>query len=586
MKVMLAQINTTPGDFENNWHRIKNAIHYGNDDPDVIVFPELTIPGYLSQDLMYHKEFVDKNIEYREKLVQLSLSVNHPYIIVGYIDHNTTGSGKPFRNMAAVIQGGKLIATYQKQLLPFYDVFDEGRYFEPGKEPCVVYMHGHKVGITICEDVWNDKGSDDYNYANNPIETYRKLGVDTIISINSSPYVEGKAWKRIQMAAKSVDRNPIKYFVYVNQIGGQDELVFDGRSFVIRAEGYTTETTLTHVSKNHLADSYETYNLKSYESGLTDNFNTNCYFNQGYAPKLRDMLVLGLRDYVYKTGFEQVVFGSSGGVDSAVVATLAVDALGAENVHAIMMPSKFSSQATESDALLLHQNLGIKQYHAPITHAHKLMLESLNTAAFASAFKSMGYNEVANENIQARIRDVYIMHFSNAFGALPLGTGNKTESAVGYYTHFDMSFGFAPLKDVYKQQIFEMAKADKRIPENIWKKPPSAELAEGQTDEDNLLPYHILDVIVRANIEDHIGTMEMFKKWLKSNNHKDGHLEDSPKTDLSIWCDQESSAQDFERIIKMIARNEYKRRQTCPGVKVTPVAFGIGRRYPIVQRFI
>jgi NAD+ synthase (glutamine-hydrolysing) len=302
------------------------------------------------------------------------------------------------------------------------------------------------------------------------------------------------------------------------------------------------------------------------------------------------MLVLGLRDYVRKSGFKQVVFGSSGGVDSAVVASIAAEAVGSENVHAIMMPSKFSSDHSESDAEALHKNLGIKQYYAPIADPHARMLESLNDRAFKDKVDD-GYNKVADENIQARIRDVYIMHFSNAFNALPLGTGNKTESAVGYYTHFDMSFGFAPLKDVYKQQILELAKEDDQIPENIWRKPPSAELADDQTDEDSLLPYKHLDLIVRANIENYVSDFKGFKKWLKSERLwlEDqvfiSRGEDLPKTEHAEWYEGENAEKAFKKIIKLIAINEFKRRQTCPGVKVTPVAFGVGRRYPIVQRF-
>jgi predicted amidohydrolase len=275
MRVMLAQINTTPGDFRGNFDAINVAICAAQDTedrkkPQLIVFPELTIPGYLSQDLMYHKGFVEMNLAYLQKVVDRSanfMSPHHPYIIVGYIDRNHSGAGKPFRNMAAVIYKGQIIATYAKRLIPYYDVFDEARYFEPGTERCIVEMHGHRVGIAICEDAWNDKGSDNYNYEDNPVEDYRRFGVDTIISINSSPYVKGKAWNRIRMVAKSVDGNPIKHFIYCNQVGGQDELVFDGRSFVVRLR--QGETTLVHVSKVSDKNTHEIYNLDHYESGLT-----------------------------------------------------------------------------------------------------------------------------------------------------------------------------------------------------------------------------------------------------------------------------------------------------------------------------
>ena len=556
MKVCLAQINTTPGDFGGNLVRIKKGICQANSKKaDIAIFPELSIPGYLTQDLMYHPDYVHKNLVALQKIVEYSVNFPELHVVVGYIDKNYKGARKPFRNMAGIINKGTIVATYQKHLLPFYDVFDELRYFEPGTQLCVINIKDRKVGITICEDVWNDKGSDDYNYTVNPLGRYRDFGVNTIISINSSPYIQGKAQQRTSKLLKSSEKGMT--IVYVNQIGGQDELVFDGQSFIAK------NGELIYVSKTIFADSFNIFDL--------DAPNPQPVILKPHS--LYDMLTLGLRDYILKSGFKQVVVGSSGGVDSALVLMLACDAIGPKNVHAIRMPSCYSSDASKGDAFFLHNNLGCHDYLVPIDHMP--MLEMLNTAFK----KSKTYNTIADQNIQARLRDVYIMHFSNAFGVLPLATGNKSESACGYFTHFDMNLGFAPIKDLYKHQIHEIVKADKRCPTNIWKKPPSAELAANQEDESVLLPYEYLDPIVEAHVESYISTFDGFKTWVEDRTGLFGVCP------VKEWLDQEGSEQQYTRIIKLMGKMEFKRRQTCPGVKVTKVAFGIGRRIPIVEKW-
>jgi NAD+ synthetase len=586
VKVCIGQINTTPGDFPGNFEQIKTGLREaGERKADVIVYPELSLCGYLSQDLMYHPTYVKKNLEYLDKVRDFAMAINPELVvIVGYIDRARGDAGKPFANMAAVIRQGKIEDTYQKQLLPFYDVFDEARYFQAGDQLSVFEIEGEKIGITICEDLWNDKDSDDYNYASNPLNQYRAAGVKTIISLNSSPYIQGKLWNRLRLIGESsLDDMTI---IYVNQYGGQDELVFDGQSFIVR------NGDLIYLNQNQPGQMFDLVDTSSQAPILKRIMNEeNRQPVSELACSLREMLVLCLRDYTTKSGFSELVLASSGGVDSAVVCSLAVDAVGAENVHGIRMPSRYSSDHSKSDALQLHQSLGCWDYTVPIEH--QPMVEMLNEQYgehsarldnLVSRRLSEGkYNSIADENIQARLRDLYIMHFSNAFGAMPLSTGNKTESACGYYTHFDMNFSFAPIKDLYKFQVMSLASEDDRIPENIWKKPPSAELSADQFDEDSLLPYAVLDAIVMAHIEDYVSTADDFNDWVSRN---EGICKISSNMNiLNQWLQASHAEKDYGRIIRLMGLMEYKRRQTCPGTKVSKVAFGIGRRIPVVEKW-
>ncbi len=575
MKVCLAQINTTPGDFSGNLEKVQLGVEAASKaHADLVVFPELTLPGYLSQDLIYNPDFIERNLQALQEVVEMSGHCNpNLHIVIGYIGKNT-GIGKPFTNLAGVVNKGSLTHLYQKQLLPFYDVFDELRYFEPGNELTMFNIGSVKVGLAICEDLWNDKGSDDYRYADNPLEKYRAAGVDVLVSINSSPFVHGKCQQRLDhIAPGSIDGPAI---VYVNQCGGQDELVFDGQSFVAK------KGAVHYLCSNIFNDSYDVVEIFDETPATPDEVKTE-------TVSLADLLVLGLRDYVQKSGFSQIVLASSGGVDSAVVCKLACDAVGAENVHAIRMPSIFSSPHSRDDAKLLHENLGCWDYEVPIEH--ESLVQSLNEHFSVHADSANivvrktsagGYSAVADENIQARLRDVYLMHFSNAYGAMPLSTGNKTESGCGYYTHFDMNFSYAPIKDLYKFEVVDLASSDARIPENIWRKPPSAELAVGQTDEESLLPYALLDPIVMSYVEDYVTSFERFRAWVATPVRQKitGNIQT-----LMDWLDREGAVNDYERIVSLIGRMEYKRRQTCPGTKVSKVAFGIGRRIPIVEKW-
>lgn len=586
MKVCLGQINTTPGDFKGNLAAIKRGIDAAvAADCDVVLFPELCIPGYLTQDLIYHPAYIDRNLAALDEICTYSGDAGDKlHIVVGYIARNP-GAGKPFLNCAAVIAGGKVIGRYTKQLLPFYDVFDELRYYEPGDSLLILDIAGRRTGVAICEDLWNDKGSDGYNYANNPMQQYREAGVDIVLSLNSSPYVHGKTWRRLSLIAPGTE--PDLTVVYVNQRGGQDELVFDGQSFVAR------RGDLLHLTRTVHEDSFDVVDIDKASPVVESVYHAgNRAAVLNMSADLYDLLVLCLRDYVVKSGFTQLVLASSGGVDSAVVCKLACDAVGASNVHAIRLPSIYSSRHSHDDAVELHNNLGCWDYEVPIEH--QPMVAMLNEH-FARHSNSPGnlvgevlgsdrYNRVADENIQARLRDVYVMHFSNAFGAMPLSTGNKTESACGYYTHFDMNFSFAPIKDLYKHEVFTLARNAPEIPDNIWQKPPSAELAPGQTDEASLMSYAVLDPIVRAYVEEYISRFNDFGSWAKAQLTQ-GEIISLDSAVLEQWLTGTSAAADFDRMISLMGKMEYKRRQTCPGAKVSKVAFGIGRRIPIVEEW-
>ena len=578
MRICLAQINTTPGDFAGNFDRIEAGIRAAQAGGcDVVVFPELTIPGYLSQDLMYHVQYVQENQRVLADVMRLSAQpgLQDLCIVVGYIERNE-GSGKPFYNAAAVIQAGRQTFNHRKNLLPFYDVFDEQRYFEAGTALTIFPLKGLTVGIAICEDLWNDKGEAGYPARNNPLAQYRAAGVDVLLSLNSSPFVHDKFAQRHAAIAENLGDMTL---VYVNQWGGQDELVFDGQSFVVQ------DQTILYQSQEVTVDEFAVVECAaaSIEAKRAP--------PQSAQVDLYDLLVLSVRDYVQKSGFEQLVLASSGGIDSALVVQIACDAVGPKQVHAVRMPSVWSSSGAGRDAIALHAALGCWDYEVPIAHLE--LVASLNQQfrtqtdpenLVTQVFAADRYSTVADQNIQARLRDLYVMHFSNAFGAMPLSTGNKTESACGYYTHFDMNFSFAPIKDLYKWQVFALARAGGRIPAEIILKPPSAELAPDQTDEASLLPYAILDPLVQAYIEDYVNEFDAFKIWVERVAADDRRVS-MDLTRLRGWLEARGSSTRYQSLIKLIASMEYKRRQTCPGPKVSKVAFGMGRRIPIVKKF-
>lgn len=558
MKVSIEQINTTPCDFKGNLEAIVSGIHNaGAKECDLVVFPELTICGYLCKDLMYDEKFIDKTYESIGVIRDLSKQYPNLHIVIGYVDKNTKGIGKPFWNMASVVNNGFIIARYIKQLLPFYDVFDEGRYFEAGTETTVFSINDVKFGLTICEDLWNDKEQTVINYKENPVKKYRDLDVDCLINISSSPYCKDKPFKRQRMIDEVSTGFPLGV-IYVNQVGGQDELVFDGCSTY---SNFIQTLSCTRGEARYILDS----GASSEGSGVCFEIGegtTHSVESRDVVKHsnlyLKNMLVMGLSDYIKKSGFKSVVIGSSGGIDSALVACLASDAIGAENVHCIMMPSIYSSDHSLTDARELHKNLGCNEYEIPIVHRDTVI--RLNEGLL----KKTDYDKIADQNIQARIRGSYVMWFSNAYGALTLTTGNKTELAIGYATLYgDMCGGYAPISDLYKMEVYDIAKSfySDYIPKTIIDKQPSAELAVGQFDVNDLLPYPLLDAIVEGYIEKNIHTVDKFKK--------------------QYGMDVDKS--EYEKIILKVDQNEFKRRQYAPGTKVSVKAFGVGRRIPIVK---
>ena len=576
MRVCLGQINTTPGDFEGNLGAARKGMRAAVEGGcSLIAFPELSIPGYLSQDLLYQPRYIKRNLDTLKRLCAETESeaFRDLYVVAGYIEPNP-GAGKPFFNAAAIIRNGELVSNYRKQLLPFYDVFDEARYFEPGEDLAVLHIEGRKVGFTICEDLWNDKGEDNYAADRNPYARYREAGVDTLVSINSSPFMQGKPEVRLRRLVGDDEQLTL---VYVNQWGGQDELVFDGQSFV------ADRGQLRYCSNEVERDEFAVVDLGSAPQALP------AADVEVRSARLDQLIVMSLRDYARKSGFSDAVVASSGGVDSALTIALACEALGPTHVHAIRMPSVYSSDHSESDAMALHQALGCWDYEVEIEHLR--LVESLNHSfdrheaadhLVTAAHREGRYNSIADQNVQARLRDVYLMHFSNAYGALPLATGNKTESACGYFTHFDMNLSFAPIIDLYKRQVFDLATAQPVIPRNIVTKRPSAELAPDQFDEDNLLPYAVLDPIVQGYVEEFISDFDAFRGWVQSSNETIS----VDVGELNEWLSGATGKSDYERIITLIGRMEFKRRQTCPGPKLSKVAFGIGRRVPIVKAYI
>ena len=575
MKITYAQINTIPGNFSVNYNQVTDAIQTAvNDRSDILVFPELTLCGYGVKDLMYNPGFVEKNLMFLQATCQSSVGYMG-YIFIGYIDNNLSGAGKPFRNMVAVIHNGVIVARYAKWLLPFYDVFDEGRYYEPGSELCVVKIAGKRVGVLICEDLWNDKGQDDYNHKNNPVARYRELGVDMIVSLNSSPYTKGKPAYREHMLGEIVRsfHDNFEGIVYCNQYGAQDELVFDGNSMFVnnRRNVRLAPPTVPAGAK------YAEGRVVTVDTDHHVNFNTaNHVYDLGGETMHYAMCMLGVFDYARKTGFKGIVLGSSGGIDSAVVIAMGTVIFGKENVHGIRMPSIYNSQSSSDLALELHTNLGCKDYLVPITHMP--LLAHLNDGLKLTGTK---YNDVADENLQSRMRGQVSMHMANALGLLAVGTCNKCEAATGYFTLFgDSANLFNPLIDMLKLEVVDFARflntlTNNAIPQGIITRPPTAELKPDQTDETSLMPYKWLDKVVQLYIENNIITYNVFCETILK--HSVTHYGKGDTNAIEI------TEKEYNRIVGIIERNEFKRRLVSMGPKLTKKSFGTGRRVPVVK---
>ena len=543
MKLALAQFNPTVGDFAGNSARILDFARRAKDrGAQLAVFSELCLCGYLPQDLLERPAFLERC---RSELSCLAKKLPIAAII-GYPGRADDSTGKPISNAAALLFQGHIVFEQHKMLLPTYDVFDESRYFQPAKSQRVFAFGGEQLGITICEDVWNDKNYwANRLYERDPVAELVGQGTTLLINISASPYTLGKRALRLEMlqTMARAHRRPV---VYVNQVGGNDSLVFDGSSLALTADGRVAAQA------------------RSFDEDLVV-FDTPTSTGD-VRPQPADelevaylALVCGARDYVRKCGFQKVIIGLSGGIDSAVVASIAVGALGPENVLGVAMPGPFSSAGALRDARRLAENLRINFLVLPIEEVFRAYRLTLR-AAFE------GHTEdVTEENIQARIRGNFLMALSNKFGSMVLSTGNKSELAVGYCTLYgDMAGGLAVISDVPKTMVYELARYINRgrevIPAETISKPPSAELRPNQTDQDTLPAYDVLDRILKAYIED-----------LRSPQE----IADHYGFPLNL----------VRAIAFRVDRNEYKRQQAAPGLKITSKAFGLGRPFPIAQKF-
>ena len=564
LRLGMAQINTTVGDFAGNTEKIVKSIGEARSlGVDLLTFPELAVCGYPPEDLLFKAQFIAENSKALKTVIEHSSGIT---IVIGFVD-----AGQDIYNAAAIIHDGKLIDVYHKMLLPNYGVFDEKRYFHPGSKCPVYVVAGIGVGVNICEDIWYDSG---------PAAAQAQCGAEVIINISSSPYHFGKGGVREKMLAARASEN-IAVVAYNNLIGGQDELVFDGGSLILDEKGQivvrgkqfaediiVADLDLEPVFRARLHDPRWSITSPSAKimvsampvEGLKPELPKRDVPVSGFPGEVYHALVLGTHDYIGKNGFSKVAIGLSGGVDSAIVAAIAVDALGKENVVGVAMPSRYSSTGSLSDAKLLAKNLGIKLMDIPIEKVFKAYLSTL-----AEAFKGTG-SGVAEENIQARIRGNFLMALSNKFGWLVLTTGNKSEYATGYTTlSGDMAGGFAVIKDVPKTMVYELVQYRNEqagcdlIPHTIIEKPPSAELRPNQKDSDTLPPYEVLDPILTAYVEEDKSVEQIIAAGF-------------PEAEV-------------KRAANLVDASEYKRRQSPPGIKITLRAFGRDRRLPITNRF-
>ncbi|MDD2688588.1 MAG: NAD+ synthase [Candidatus Omnitrophica bacterium] len=535
LRIAISQINTTVGDLEANCNKIAQYIQKAKaQGVDIITFPELALAGYPPEDLLLKPKFIADNLK---KIKELAKVVDNILAIVGFVDKE----GKDIYNAAAVIYNRKIQGVCHKIFLPNYGVFDEERYFSPGKE-CLLFKFGKfNFGVDICEDIWHFDG---------PTKALARSGARFILNINASPYYAGKIKDREEVVKKQAKANRIA-IAYTNLVGGQDELVFDGQSMLVDAKG-----KLICRAKSFKEDLL-IFDIEASSSGIRLKPQKTAGALSPDA-EIYEALKLGLYDYCSKNGFKKVVIGLSGGIDSALVATVACDALGRENVTAVFMPSKYSSTESQEDAAGLAQNLKIKLLHIPIDEIYSTYL-----AALKEQFSGLTPN-TAEENIQARIRGNILMALSNKFGWLVLTTGNKSEMSTGYATLYgDMAGGFALIKDCPKTLVYKLANyrnsLGQVIPERVLTKEPSAELKPNQKDSDTLPAYATLDPILKAYIEE--------------------------DKDLSRIVSLGFDKNTVSRVLNMVDKSEYKRRQSPPGVKITPKAFGRDRRMPITNKY-
>lgn len=544
MRVAIAQINTLIGDFAGNEAKIRAAYERGvQAGAQIVLTPELVVCGYPPRDLLLRPGFTQSNLE---TLQRLAAHTGPTALAVGFVGLSPHRPGRPWTNAVALLQNGATLATRAKTLLPTYDVFDEDRYFEPAEHNLPVSFNGRSVGLTICEDLWNDEDFwHDRRYRRNPAVDLADAGADIIFNVSASPWHLGKNRIRHAMLQSLVAKIQRPLF-YCNSVGGNDELVFDGASLAFNARGNLIGRGQSFAEDFLVVDTDTVASPPLPPETMAD------------EEKLHRALVLGLRDYVSKCGFRSVLLGLSGGIDSALTACLAASALGPENVHGVSLPSRFSSAGSLDDSRALAANLGIRYDVLPIEPGFVAARQQL-APLFAGRPE-----DVTEENLQARLRGVLLMALSNKFGSLLLTTGNKSEIAVGYCTLYgDMCGGLAVISDVPKTMVYRLARWINRqhevIPTASITKPPSAELRPNQTDQDSLPPYDVLDAILEAYVVDGRSLTEITA------------LGYPPET--------------VRRVVRLIDLSEYKRRQAAPGLKVTSKAFGMGRRIPIAHRF-
>jgi NAD+ synthase (glutamine-hydrolysing) len=572
LRIGMSQINTTVGDFAGNTRKIVEAIAAARPlAVDLLAFPELAICGYPPEDLLFKPQFIEENLKSLEKVIKQTSGLA---VIVGFIDAKSD-----IYNAAAIINDGKLVSIYHKIYLPNYGVFDENRYFQAGRECPVYTILGVGIGVNICEDIWYEAG---------PATAQAYAGAEVIVNISASPYHFGKENDRERMLSTRASDN-VAIIVYDNLVGGQDELVFDGNSMVLNEKGQllargkqfeedliVVDLDVEAVFRTRLHDprwrketllleDEQEHAVKIMVSELSPEAPKPALpprqtKEHGLPGDVYDALVLGTHDYITKNGFKKVLIGLSGGIDSSLVAAVATDALGPSNVVGVLMPSRYSSSGSVSDAELLGRNLGIKYITIPIEKVYQAYIETL-----AEQFHNVK-PDTTEENIQARIRGNLLMALSNKFGWLVLTTGNKSEFATGYTTLYgDMAGGFAVIKDVPKTLVYELAKyrnsiaQDEVIPPGIITKAPSAELRPEQKDTDSLPPYDLLDPVLTA------------------------YVEEDKSVEQIIGSGFEESV--VKRAARLVDTSEYKRRQSPPGIKITPRAFGRDRRLPITNRF-
>jgi NAD+ synthase/NAD+ synthase (glutamine-hydrolysing) len=547
MKIALGQINPTVGDLANNVSlMIQFSRRAAAAGADLIVFPELAVSGYPPQDLVEIPVYLSRNEQELNRLAAQTAELGID-IITGFVGRAEPAARQSATNSLAYLSGGRVAFKQDKMLLPTYDVFDEWRYFAPAEHQGIHAARGKRLALTVCEDVWNDKQFwPRPRYKRDPVEELAAQGMDLLINISASPYHQGKRKLRQEMI-QAIARRQKATVLMVNQVGGNDQLVFDGSSFVIGPDGQVRACAKSFEEDLVIYDT---------ETGEGDRHETH----PDECEAIYDALVLGTRDYFRKCGFKKAILGLSGGVDSSLTAVVAVDAVGVENVIGVAMPGPYSSEGSVRDARYMAEKLGIRFEIISINDTYQTFMKTLEPL-----FRGLK-PDTTEENLQARLRGNTLMALSNKFGALVLTTGNKSELAVGYCTLYgDMVGGLAVISDVPKTLVYQLSRVANRrhpqaIPEEVFTTPPSAELRPDQKDSDSLPEYDVLDPILKRYVEDY---------------EEPAVIAEGLRLPLNLVRD----------VTRMVERNEYKRKQAAPGIRVTSKAFGIGRRFPIAQRF-